>query len=68
MAFRVYPIVRSREVDGNNFEIGREVGDLIHPQMMIEGIGMNHDKGHAFAGDFIINFYAVGGAVGHSQL
>ena len=50
-------------IDRNNFEIGREVRDLIHPQVMVEGIRVNHDEGETFAGDFVVNFYAVGAAV-----
>ena len=37
--------------------------DLVHPEIMIEGIGVNHDEGKTFAGDFVINLKSVGGTV-----
>jgi hypothetical protein len=30
---------------------------------VVEGIGVNHDERQPFAGDFVIDLYAVGGAV-----
>jgi hypothetical protein len=32
---------------------------------MVEWIGMHHDEGKSFAGDFVVDFQSVGGAVGH---
>src|SRR6266511_1421626 len=51
------------DIDRDNFEVGREVGDLVHPQIMVKWIGVNHDEGKAFAGNFVVDFNAVGGAV-----
>jgi hypothetical protein len=41
------------------------VRDLIHPQVMIERIGMDHDEGKSLARNFVVDFETVGGAVGH---
>src|SRR5215510_3605194 len=55
------------DVHGDNFEVGREVSDLIHPQVVVEGIGVDHHERQAFAGNFVVDSDAIGGAVGHDQ-
>ena len=56
------------DIDRNDFEIGREMGDLVHPQVMVERICMNHDERKAFAGNFVVNFNAVGETIHDSSV
>src|SRR5262249_44034778 len=53
------------DVHGDNFEVGREVSNLIHPQVVVEGIGVDHHKRQAFAGNLVVDSDPIGGAVGH---
>jgi hypothetical protein len=39
--------------------------DLIHPEVVVERVGVDHDKREPFAGNFVVDSEAVGGAVGH---
>jgi hypothetical protein len=41
--------------------------NLIHPQVVIKGVGVDHDKRQACAGNFVVDFDAVGGAIRHDQ-
>ena len=52
-------------IHGDDFEVSREMSDLVHPEIMVKGIGMDHYKWKSFTGDFVIDFNAVGCAVGH---
>jgi hypothetical protein len=42
--------------------------DLIHPQIVVERIGMNHDEGQTFAGNFVVDSQAVRGGIGHRKV
>jgi len=48
-------------------EVCREMRDLIHPQIVVERIGMNHDEGQTFAGNFVVDSQAVRGGIGHRK-
>jgi hypothetical protein len=42
--------------------------DLIHPEIVVKGVGVDHYERQTFAGNFVIDLDAVGGAVGHACL
>src|SRR5213594_846829 len=44
------------------------LSDLVHPQVMVERICMNHDERKAFAGNFVVNFNAVGETIHDSSV
>ena len=56
------------DIDAHYLEPGGEMGGLIEPQVVIEGIGMDQDHGRAVAGDLVPNIDAVGCTLGHGVI
>ena len=53
--FRFVGTAVAANIDGDDFEVGGEMRDLVHPQIVIEGIGVDHDEGKPLAGNFVVD-------------
>jgi hypothetical protein len=51
------------DVKRNDPEGAGEMADLVHPEIVVKRIGVDHDKREAFPGDFVIDLYPIGYAV-----
>src|SRR5687767_8109706 len=61
--FRFVGTAVAANIDSDDLEVGGKVRDLVHPQVMIERIRVHHDEGETLAGDFVVDFDAVGGGI-----
>jgi hypothetical protein len=56
------------DIDAHDLEPGREMGSLVHPKVMVEGIGVNENHRRPVTRDLVPDVDTIGAAEGHRLL